>query len=332
MSDLPQANTVVPFLPWIESIKHLLKPPVGNKLMFGAGQLKVMIVGGPNTRKDFHTEEGEEFFYQLKGDMRLDVMERGQKKGIHIREGHCFVLPPRVPHSPQRFENTIGLVIERDRQEGEMDGLRWCVGQRRLPSATALTVPPPSLPAARYVDDTNQVLFEDWFHCTDLGTQLKPVIEAFFASVRARAALLRAVGRGLCLTPLRAAPRTPGGVPHGQAHAHVRPTPCQDRRGAHAARAARCVPSVDPTPSCSCLLWRSHARLHPRPDLAGWMAAHRAAPPAVPAPAQPKAGFVLAGDEFRVDVSAGAGEWTHPRSHGGEVRAVHPLADQGGRP
>lgn len=126
MSDAPQANTVVPFLPWIESIKHLLQPPVGNKLMFGAGQLKVMIVGGPNTRKDFHIEEGEEFFYQLKGDMRLDVMERGQKKGIHIREGHCFVLPPRVPHSPQRFADTIGLVIERERQEDEMDGLRWC--------------------------------------------------------------------------------------------------------------------------------------------------------------------------------------------------------------
>jgi hypothetical protein len=27
--------------------------------MYGAGQIKVMIVGGPNQRKDFHIEEGE---------------------------------------------------------------------------------------------------------------------------------------------------------------------------------------------------------------------------------------------------------------------------------
>ena len=27
---------------------------------YGAGQLKVMFVGGPNQRKDYHIEEGEE--------------------------------------------------------------------------------------------------------------------------------------------------------------------------------------------------------------------------------------------------------------------------------
>lgn len=139
----------------------------GNKLLYGDGQLKVMIVGGPNRREDFHIEEGEvrgraralaavdavrccclcprrprrtaaaaaadnddddatqELFLQLKGDMQLNVMERGERKEIPIREGEMFLLPARIPHSPQRFENTVGLVVERLRLPHEMDGLRW---------------------------------------------------------------------------------------------------------------------------------------------------------------------------------------------------------------
>ena len=73
----------------------------GNKLMHGAGQTKVMVVGGPNTRKDYHIEEGEEFFYMLKGDMQLNIIERGVHKHIPIREGEMFMLPARIPHSPQ---------------------------------------------------------------------------------------------------------------------------------------------------------------------------------------------------------------------------------------
>jgi len=74
---------------------------LGNKMLYGKGQMQAFIVGGPNVRRDFHIEEGEEFFFQIKGDMRLDVMEKGQLKGIPIRQGEVFMLPARIPHSPQ---------------------------------------------------------------------------------------------------------------------------------------------------------------------------------------------------------------------------------------
>jgi 3-hydroxyanthranilate 3,4-dioxygenase len=131
-----------------------------NKLLYGSGQLKVMIVGGPNAREDFHIEEGEELFYMLKGDMVLDVIERGRKRSVPIREGELFLLPPRIPHSPQRRAGTVGLVLERERLERELDGLRWYVPG----------------------EEGSRVLYQEWFHCTDLGSQLKPVIERFFAS------------------------------------------------------------------------------------------------------------------------------------------------------
>ncbi|XP_011940325.1 PREDICTED: 3-hydroxyanthranilate 3,4-dioxygenase isoform X5 [Cercocebus atys] len=88
-------------------------------------QLKVMFVGGPNTRKDYHIEEGEEVFYQLEGDMVLRVLEQGKHRDVVIRQGEIFLLPARVPHSPQRFANTVGLVVERRRLETELDGLRF---------------------------------------------------------------------------------------------------------------------------------------------------------------------------------------------------------------
>lgn len=116
-----------------------------------------MIVTGPNERKDFHLEEGEEIFYQLKGDMRLDIMECGKLREVVIREGEMFTLPGRVPHSPQRFADTVGLVIERERLPHEIDGMRW------------------------YTPD-NRVLYEEWMYCYDLGIQLVPVIERFFES------------------------------------------------------------------------------------------------------------------------------------------------------
>ncbi|XP_033031772.1 3-hydroxyanthranilate 3,4-dioxygenase isoform X4 [Trachypithecus francoisi] len=118
---------------WVEENRGSFQPPVCNKLMHQE-QLKVMFVGGPNTRKDYHIEEGEEI----------------------------FLLPARVPHSPQRFANTVGLVVERRRLETELDGLRY------------------------YVGDTMDVLFEKWFYCKDLGTQLAPIIQEFFSSEQYR--------------------------------------------------------------------------------------------------------------------------------------------------
>lgn len=137
-----------------------LQPPVCNKMLHNEGPLKVMIVGGPNVRKDYHINEGEEIFYQIEGDMVLKVMEQGEPRDVTIKQGEVFVLPGGVPHSPQRFENTVGVVIERGRdQDREYDGLRY------------------------YVDETNtEILWQRYFHCQDLGKELVPLIKSFFDS------------------------------------------------------------------------------------------------------------------------------------------------------
>jgi 3-hydroxyanthranilate 3,4-dioxygenase len=100
---------------WIEEHRSLLKPPVGNKMIWQDSEFMVMAVGGPNQRKDFHVEDGEEFFFQVEGDIVLRIIENGQVREIPIREGEMFLLPPNIPHSPQRPANTVGLVIERRR-------------------------------------------------------------------------------------------------------------------------------------------------------------------------------------------------------------------------
>ena len=99
------------FRKWIEENRHLLKPPVGNKMIYKDGDFMNMVVGGPNSRKDYHVDPVEEFFYQLEGDMLLKIMDDGKRMDLPIKEGEIFLLPKNVPHSPQRFENTVGLVV-----------------------------------------------------------------------------------------------------------------------------------------------------------------------------------------------------------------------------
>jgi 3-hydroxyanthranilate 3,4-dioxygenase len=147
---------------WIEQHRDLLKPPVGNKMVWQDSELLVMVVGGPNQRKDYHIDPGEEFFYQIEGDMVLKVIEDGQPRDIPIRQGEVFLLPALVPHSPQRSANTVGMVIERKRKLGELDHLRW------------------------YCESCGQVLKDSSFQLEDLGKQLKPIIEAFYADEAAR--------------------------------------------------------------------------------------------------------------------------------------------------
>ncbi|CUG88342.1 3-hydroxyanthranilate-dioxygenase, putative [Bodo saltans] len=151
--------SVLNFPEYIAANLEFLSPPVCNRMVHNEGTLRIMIVGGPNQRKDYHLNLGEEIFYQIKGDMCLNVMECGEPKDVWIREGEFFVLPGKIAHSPQRFEGTVGLVIERKRADDELDGLRY------------------------YVDDTNQdVLWQRFFHVTNLGAQLVPLIKEFFAS------------------------------------------------------------------------------------------------------------------------------------------------------
>ena len=143
---------------WIDDNRRFLEPPVGNKLVWPDTEFNVMIVGGPNTRKDYHIDPGEELFYQIEGDMMLKVIEDGKPRDVPIREGEIFLLPALVPHSPQRLPNTVGMVVERSRRPGELDHLRW------------------------YCEGCGEILYDEPFHCTDLGTQLKPIIETFHGS------------------------------------------------------------------------------------------------------------------------------------------------------
>lgn len=121
------SNLVSPlnFKAWIEENRHLLKPPVGNKCVWDNGEYIVMVVGGPNNRKDYHYNETPEFFYQVEGNMILKIIDNGTPKEVHINEGDIYLLPAKVPHSPQRIANTVGLVIEYPRSEGMMDALEW---------------------------------------------------------------------------------------------------------------------------------------------------------------------------------------------------------------
>ncbi|MBM4178352.1 MAG: 3-hydroxyanthranilate 3,4-dioxygenase [Ignavibacteria bacterium] len=110
---------------WIEEHRDLLKPPVGNATIYQDADFIVMVVGGPNSRKDYHFNEGEELFYQIEGDITVKIIDEGVARDIHIRQGDMFLLPPRTPHSPQRPAHTVGLVIERKRKESELDGFMW---------------------------------------------------------------------------------------------------------------------------------------------------------------------------------------------------------------
>jgi len=147
------------FQKWIDDNRHLLKPPVGNKQIYLENDdFIAMVVGGPNSRKDYHFEEGEELFYQLKGNIVLKIIEDGKPVDIEINEGDMFLLPGRIPHSPQRTEGSIGLVIERYRKEEELDGFMW------------------------YCENCDHKLYEEFFSLGDIETQFPKVMKNFYDS------------------------------------------------------------------------------------------------------------------------------------------------------
>lgn len=125
MAVLPPIN----FARFIDEHRHLLQPPVGNHEVYRDQEFIVMIVGGPNSRTDYHVDPGEEFFYQIEGDMTLRIVEDGRPRDVEIQQGHIFLLPAFVPHSPQRKANTVGLVIERRRRSDEIDAFEWYCGK-----------------------------------------------------------------------------------------------------------------------------------------------------------------------------------------------------------
>ena len=147
---------------WIEENNHLLKPPVGNKIVYENNDFMVMIVGGPNSRKDYHVDPIEEFFYQIRGDMLLKIIDNGEIVDIPIKEGEIFLLPKNIPHSPQRYENTVGLVIEYKREDGLLDTFQW------------------------YCDKCNKILHEVSLDLDDIVTQLPPLFQSYWDSIDAR--------------------------------------------------------------------------------------------------------------------------------------------------
>ena len=146
---------------WIEEHRHLLKPPVGNAPIWSSNFL-VMVVGGPNQRADYHVNPGEELFYQIEGDIVLKIIEDGKPRDIPIRQGEIFLLPAKVPHSPQRPADTIGLVVEQPKAFQEPQHLRW------------------------YCRRCNSLLYDAEFQPVDLGKQIKEMIEHFKASEELR--------------------------------------------------------------------------------------------------------------------------------------------------
>lgn len=143
---------------WIEAHRAELRPPACNKQVFEQGEFIIMVVGGPNSRKDYHDDPGDEFFYQLDGDMLLRTIQGGRRVDIPIRAGEVLLLPAHVPHSPQRFAGTVGLVVERKRRAGEADGFLW------------------------YCDRCEHRLYSEYLQVTNIETQLPPVFERFWSN------------------------------------------------------------------------------------------------------------------------------------------------------
>ena len=112
---------------WIKENRHLLKPPVGNKNIYvDSEDYIVMIVAGPNARKDYHYNETEELFYQLEGSIKVVIQLDGERQEMELSAGDMYLNPAKIPHSPIRSEGSIGLVIERKRAgKGFTDGLLW---------------------------------------------------------------------------------------------------------------------------------------------------------------------------------------------------------------
>ena len=150
------------FKKWIDENRHLLKPPIGNKVVYQDTEFIVMVVGGPNARKDYHFNRSEEFFYQLEGDINVRIQENMKAVDIQIKEGDIFLLPPNVPHSPMRPANTVGLVMERRRKPDENDGLLW------------------------FCDKCNEKLYQEYFYLTSIENDFLPVFKRFYSSEELR--------------------------------------------------------------------------------------------------------------------------------------------------
>lgn len=147
------------FQNWINDNRELLKPPVGNKMIWENTDFICMVVGGPNERTDYHVNQTEEFFFQVEGEMVLKIIKEGEFKDIPIKTGEIYLLPPNTPHSPQRKKDSVGLVIERRRNEKTLDKLQW------------------------YCSNCKTKLYEEEFHLINIEKAFGPVFERYFGNL-----------------------------------------------------------------------------------------------------------------------------------------------------
>lgn len=155
---MPNLN-VYNLLQWIEENKDSLRPPVRNKEIYPNNDFIIMAVGGPNARIDYHYNETPEFFYQIKGDIVLKLVRNGKFESVVVREGDIFLLPAKVPHSPQRPPDSVGLVIEQKRGEEHTDGFLW------------------------FCDQCGNKLHEVYLPLTDIEKQLPLIFAEFNANI-----------------------------------------------------------------------------------------------------------------------------------------------------
>ena len=154
---------VIDFQGWIGEHEHLLKPPVNNQMMALGDDFVVQVVGGPNERYDYHYEPYEEWFYQLRGDIHVNVMTDDGPQRVDIHEGETWLMPAWIPHSPQRPDpDSIGLVIERVRREGTLEKFQW------------------------YCEDCHAKVHEVELQVRSLVDDMPPVFEEFHHDIGAR--------------------------------------------------------------------------------------------------------------------------------------------------
>ncbi len=152
------------FQRWINENQHHLVPPVSNKHLFDEPtEMVIMVIGGPNQRTDYHDDPVEEFFYQVKGDMILKLLDNDEFYEVPIREGEVFYLPPHIRHSPQRpMSDSVGLVVEGNRAADQSDGFEW------------------------FCFECGHCLHRVELVIKDIVKDLPPLFEAFYANTSAR--------------------------------------------------------------------------------------------------------------------------------------------------
>ena len=143
---------------WVDDNRDKLKPPTAAKTVFAQDDFMVTVVGGPNARTDYHINQTEEFFFQLKGDMKLGLQVDGKAEVVTIREGSIYLLPANVPHAPMRGPGTVGLIVERIRKNGVTDTHRW------------------------YCENCNAVLWERTAFIENLERDMPPIFDEYYSN------------------------------------------------------------------------------------------------------------------------------------------------------